>query len=68
MSSGAVAGIVVVVAVLLVAAAVTVGVFYCRRRSRTAVPQNVSITYSCFNKIQVHLNKLECRGKVHLFQ
>ncbi len=45
LSSAAVAGIVVAV-VLLVAAAVTVGVIYCRRRSHTAVPQSVSITYS----------------------
>ncbi len=50
MSSAAVAGIVVAV-VLLVAAAVAGGVFYYRRRSCTAVPQSVSITYSCFNKI-----------------
>ncbi len=45
MSSAAVAGI-VVAGVLLVAAAVAVGVFYCRHRSHTAVPQSVSITYS----------------------
>ncbi len=46
MSSAAVAGIVVAVVLLVAAAAVAVGVFYCRHRSRTAVPQNVSITYS----------------------
>ncbi len=46
MSSAAVAGIVVAVVLLVAAAAVAVGVFYCRRRSRTAVPQSVSITYS----------------------
>ncbi len=50
MSSAAVAGIVIVV-LLVAAASVAVGVFYYRRRSRTAVPQSVSITYSCFNKI-----------------
>uniref|UniRef100_A0A8C1VQ66 Immunoglobulin domain-containing protein n=1 Tax=Cyprinus carpio TaxID=7962 RepID=A0A8C1VQ66_CYPCA len=38
LSSAAVAGIVIVV--LLVAVAVAAGVFYCHRRSHTAVPQN----------------------------
>ncbi len=45
-SSGAVAGIVVAVVLLVAAAAVAVGVFYCRRKSYTPVPQNVIITYS----------------------
>ncbi|XP_067271092.1 carcinoembryonic antigen-related cell adhesion molecule 1-like [Pseudorasbora parva] len=45
LSSGAVAGI--VVGVLLVCAALTAAViYYHRHRRRTAVPQNVSITYS----------------------
>ncbi len=46
MSSAAVAGIVVAVVLLVAAAAVAVGVFYCHHRSRTAVPQSVSIIYS----------------------
>ncbi len=26
------------------------------------------LSYSIYSSIQVHLNKLECRGKVNLFQ
>uniref|UniRef100_A0A672MY67 Immunoglobulin domain-containing protein n=1 Tax=Sinocyclocheilus grahami TaxID=75366 RepID=A0A672MY67_SINGR len=47
LSSAAVEGIVVAVVLLVAAAAaVAAGVVYCRRRSHTAVPPNVSITYS----------------------
>ncbi len=42
--------------------------FWHKRKIATNIPQRLKTCFVVQGHIQVHLNKLECRGKVHLFQ